>query len=238
MLRRCRIVVPVIAAVLFATAQAKAAESKPLRHIVLFKFKDDASKDQVRAIEEAFAALPGKIDAITDFEWGTDVSVEGKNKDFTHCFLVTFNSEEDRAKYLPHPAHKEFVKLLLPSLDKVCVLDFFADGKPSPAATDKAQLRHVVLVKFKEDADKKAVKSALKKVVTMPKSIDLIKGLEWGVNNSPEGLTQGLTHGFIMSFDNAKDRDAYLPHPAHQKVVKVILPLIDDLLVIDYVTAK
>jgi hypothetical protein len=240
--RHCQFIAPVIAASLLLTTPINAADDSagkgPLRHIVLFKFKDDAPKDQVTAIENAFAALPGKIDAIADFEWGTDVSVEGKNKNFTHCFVVTFQNEEDRAEYLPHPAHQEFVKLLRPSLEQVCVLDFFAAGRPSPPAVDKARLRHVVLVKFEEDAEKKAVKSALEKVVAMPKDIDLIKGLEWGVNNSPEGLSRGLTHGFIMSFDNAKDRDAYLPHPDHQEVVKAILPLVEDLLVIDYVSAK
>jgi len=46
------------------------------RHVVCFKFKDDASKDQVTAIEKAFAELSTKIDAITDYEWGTNVSPE------------------------------------------------------------------------------------------------------------------------------------------------------------------
>ena len=35
----------------------------------------------------------------------------------THCFLITFPSEEARAAYLPHPAHKEFVALLRPYLE-------------------------------------------------------------------------------------------------------------------------
>ena len=96
-----------------------------LRHVVLFKFKDDTSSRQVREIENAFRALPGKVDAICDFEWGTDVSVENRQQGFTHCFLVTFRSEADRAKYLPHPAHKEFGKMLGPHLDKVIVVDYW-----------------------------------------------------------------------------------------------------------------
>ncbi len=79
-----------------------------LRHVVLFKFKDDTTPQQIQQIETAFGALPGKIDAIHAFEWGTDVSVEGKAHGFTHCFLVTFQSAADRDTYLPHPAHSEF----------------------------------------------------------------------------------------------------------------------------------
>ena len=97
---------------------------KLLRHVVLFKFKETSSDEQVRQIVDAFRALPKQIDAIHDFEWGTDVSVENKAAGFTHCFLVTFRDAKGRDEYLPHPAHKEFVKLVGPHLDKVLVFDY------------------------------------------------------------------------------------------------------------------
>jgi len=96
-----------------------------LRHVVLLKFKDDATAEQIRKVEIAFAALPSKVDAIYDLEWGTDVSVEGLQQGFTHCFFVSFRSEADRARYLPHPAHKEFGQILGPHLDKVLVIDYW-----------------------------------------------------------------------------------------------------------------
>ena len=58
-----------------------------LRHVVLFSFVDEATPEEIRSVEEAFAALPGQIDAIHDFEWGTNVSVENAAQGFTHCFL-------------------------------------------------------------------------------------------------------------------------------------------------------
>jgi hypothetical protein len=102
-----------------------AAPAQLLRHVVLFKFKDDATAEQIRQIEDAFCALPGKVDAIHDLEWGTDVSVENLHQGFTHCFIVTFASEADRARYLPDPAHKQFGTLLGPYLDKVLVVDYW-----------------------------------------------------------------------------------------------------------------
>lgn len=101
---------------------------KELKHCVFFKFKDDASAADVKKVEEAFAALPSKIDSIKAFEWGTNNSPEKNDHGFTHCFMVTFDSEEGRQKYLPHPEHGAFVELLLPVLDKVRVLDFW-DGE-------------------------------------------------------------------------------------------------------------
>ena len=105
---------------------AKDNDQKLLRHVVMFKFKDSVTAEQVKEVEQAFAALPGQIDTIVDFEWGTDVSVEGKAKGFTHCFFVSFRDEKGREVYLPHPAHKRFVKLVGPRLADVLVVDYFA----------------------------------------------------------------------------------------------------------------
>jgi hypothetical protein len=108
-----------------ATAQDQTAAA-PLRHVVLFKFKSEATKEQIEEIVAGFQGLPKKIDGVTAFEWGTDVSPEGLADGFTHCFVVTFKDAKSRDTYLPHPAHKEFVAMLLPKLDKVLVVDYFA----------------------------------------------------------------------------------------------------------------
>lgn len=120
-------------------ANAKAME-KALRHVVFFRFKPGADADKVKQVETAFAALPSKIDAIKAFEWGVNNSPEKHDDGFTHCFLVTFDSEEGRAAYLPHEAHQEFVKLLGPVLEKPRVLDFWAkkSGEAPQAKSDEA----------------------------------------------------------------------------------------------------
>ena len=97
-----------------------------LRHVVLFAFKPTATEQDIAEIAAAFAALPSQIDAIIDFEWGSDVSVEGKQNGFTHCFFVTFRDAAGRDAYLPHPAHTAFGQKLRGHLDKVLVLDYWA----------------------------------------------------------------------------------------------------------------
>ena len=102
------------------------AETEPLlRHVVMFKFKDESSAADVQTVVDAFGALKDKIPEIHDYEWGTDNSPEGLQDGFTHCFFVTFKSEEDRATYLPHPDHQAFVEVLKPHLDKVLVVDYW-----------------------------------------------------------------------------------------------------------------
>jgi hypothetical protein len=107
------------------TAKPEAKDGRQLRHVVLFKFKDGTSRDQIDEVVDAFRALQKKIDAIEDFEFGTDVSTENKSQGFTHCFFVTFRDEKGRDAYLPHPAHKAFGALVGPRLDKVLVVDYW-----------------------------------------------------------------------------------------------------------------
>lgn len=108
-----------------AASVQTAAPERILRHVVLFKFKDDTTAEQIKTIEDAFRALPGKIPTIQDFEWGTNVSPENLSQGFTHCFFVTFRDAAGRDAYLPHPAHKEFGAVLGPYMEKVLVLDYW-----------------------------------------------------------------------------------------------------------------
>ena len=208
-----------------------------LRHVVLFKFKDDASPAQVTAIEEAFRALPSQIPEIVDFEWGTDVSNEGKHQDFTHCFLVSFADDAGREVYLPHPAHKAFVDLLLPSLDKGTVVDFY--GRDIQGAKDvTGQMRHVVLFQFKEGTTAESLKAIETKFASLPGDIPEITAFEWGTNNSPEGLANGLTHCFLVTFKDADGRAVYAPHPSHKEFGSIVRPNVEQVLVFDFISSK
>jgi hypothetical protein len=117
-------------AVCVATTRADDKAKNPnlgkVRHVVLFKFKDGTTPEQIKKVEDAFRELPSKIPQIEGYEWGTNMSPEKLDQGFTHCFLLTFATAKDRDAYLPHPAHKAFGKVLRPYLDKVLVLDFEA----------------------------------------------------------------------------------------------------------------
>ena len=97
-----------------------------LRHVVAFKFKESASKTDIKKVEEEFGALKSKISTIVGYEWGMNNSPENRNRGCTHGFILTFSTEKDRDDYLVHPAHKEFGKLVGPLLDDVFVIDFWA----------------------------------------------------------------------------------------------------------------
>jgi len=120
--------VAVAAAAFTATAftATAAEEKKVLRHIVLYKFKDGLPAGAVQEVIDTFAALPGKIDTIVDFEHGENVSPEGKSEGLTHAFVVSFRDETGRDKYLKHPAHLEYVNVVKDRREKVVVFDYWA----------------------------------------------------------------------------------------------------------------
>jgi stress responsive alpha/beta barrel protein len=101
-------------------------ERKPVKHIVIFKYKPGATPDQINEVTTAFKALKGKVPGITSFECGVNSSPENLNKGFTHVYLVTFENAEARDAYLPHPEHEKFGELLgkLGILDEAFVVDF------------------------------------------------------------------------------------------------------------------
>ena len=95
-----------------------------LKHVVLFKFKEGTPDQKIAELISGYKALPGKIDVMKHFEWGKDVSVENLHQGFSHCFITTFADATGRDAYIPHQAHQDYVKVLLPHLDQLLVLDF------------------------------------------------------------------------------------------------------------------
>jgi hypothetical protein len=111
------------AAVAVLTVSAQAADG-PIKHVVSFKFKDGADPAKIKHVEEAFAALKGKIPLIQSLEWGTNVSPEKHSHGYTHIWIATFKDAADRDAYLVHPDHKAFAGSLKDVIDDVFVIDF------------------------------------------------------------------------------------------------------------------
>jgi quinol monooxygenase YgiN len=95
-------------------------------------------------------------------------------------------------------------------------------------------IRHLVLVAFKAETTALTQQTLVQGFRDLQHQIPGIIGFEWGVNNSPEGLAQGLTHAFVVKFVDEASRDTYLPHPAHQAFVDQLKPWLADVLVVDY----
>ena len=101
--------------------------SSVLRHVVLFSFKAGAGADQVDRVVAGFGTLKDAIPGIESYEWGRNVSPEGLNDGYTHCFTLTFATAEARDGYLVHPAHQDFVATLSACLERSLVVDYWTE---------------------------------------------------------------------------------------------------------------
>jgi hypothetical protein len=85
-----------------------------------------------------------------------------------------------------------------------------------------AEVIHVVLVRWGRDAADGAREGVRAGVRGLLAAIPGILAIEEGPSVSPEGLEQGNDYGFVVTFEDAAARDAYLPHPAHLEVADAI----------------
>ncbi len=103
-----------------------AAKNDQVRHVVVFKYKPEATEAEIAQVTKAFSELKKTIPGIISFEHGINDSPEKKNQGFTHVYMVTFKNAEARDTYLPHPEHKKFGQLLgkLNILEDLFVVDY------------------------------------------------------------------------------------------------------------------
>ena len=97
-----------------------------VRHVVVFKYRPQATEAQISEVTSAFRALKDRIPGVIAFEHGVNNSPEGKNLGFTHAYTLTFADAAARDAYLPHPEHQAFGALLgrLDVLEDAFVVDY------------------------------------------------------------------------------------------------------------------
>jgi hypothetical protein len=97
-----------------------------------------------------------------------------------------------------------------------------------------ARVQHMVLLKFKPQTPQKRIDELFAMLAGLKKKLKGIEYYSGGPYSSPEGFNQGYTHGFLMTFTCAADRDAYLPHPEHEIVKQALLAEIDGAVAFDF----
>ena len=95
-------------------------------------------------------------------------------------------------------------------------------------------LYHVVSIKFKSEATAeqiKAVETAFRELKT---KVPGVLSLSGGTDVSPEKRSHGFTHCYVLTFASEKDRDAYAVHAAHKAFGKLLGPVMEDVMVVDF----
>lgn len=97
-----------------------------------------------------------------------------------------------------------------------------------------SKIKHLALIKFKDGTTDEQLTQLFDQLLDLSETVDGIEDYVSGPNSSPEGLNQGYTHAFVMTFRDAAARDSYLAHSDHDKFKETFLPLIDSVIVFDF----
>jgi Stress responsive A/B Barrel Domain len=97
-------------------------------------------------------------------------------------------------------------------------------------------VKHIVVFKYKATATSGQIAEVTKAFKALKDKIPGIVEFEYGVNSSPENLNKGFSHVYLVTFENASARDAYLPHPEHKKFGELLgkLDVLEEAFVVDF----
>lgn len=92
-------------------------------HIVLFKWKEEATLASIAATMEALKDLKSKVPCIIDLSCGQNFTQRAQG--FQYGLVVTLSTRSDLETYQSHPAHQEVVQnLIKPILADIIALDY------------------------------------------------------------------------------------------------------------------
>jgi len=95
-------------------------------------------------------------------------------------------------------------------------------------------MKHYGVFQFKDGTTQADIDSCFAALMSMVGKIPGLEHMSHGPYDSDEGLNDGFTHGFIMTFDNGASRDVYLPHPIHEDVKAIVVPHLERFIVFDF----
>ena len=93
-----------------------------ITHVVTFRWKPETTADQIAAVTEGLATMPGLVPTIAGYSFGADLGLGG-NMDY--AVVATFESLDDWRVYDSHPDHERLrAELIRPYLADRAAVQF------------------------------------------------------------------------------------------------------------------
>lgn len=93
-----------------------------IKHIVMWKFKDDVAEADKLEMKRQLEALKGVVPALLKIEIGIDIVGTEVSKDMVLSTL--FHSLSDLQSYAEHPAHLKVVEFVKPLVCERALVDY------------------------------------------------------------------------------------------------------------------
>ncbi len=96
------------------------------------------------------------------------------------------------------------------------------------------EVKHYGVFQFHDDVTAEQIDDCFAEMQSMVGQIPGLLDMIHGPYDSDEGMNEGFTHGFIMTFESPEARDRYLPHPIHERVKDIVVPRLERVIVFDF----
>ena len=93
-----------------------------IKHIVMWKFKDDVAEADKLEMKRQLESLKGVVPSLVDIEVGMDVIGKDASKDMV--LTTVFHSLADLQAYADHPEHLSVVAFVKPLVCERAVVDY------------------------------------------------------------------------------------------------------------------
>ncbi|EIO5156108.1 Dabb family protein [Salmonella enterica] len=95
-------------------------------------------------------------------------------------------------------------------------------------------IRHILFITFNDDVLLGEIEVVRWIFLRIPKLVEGVTRVEWGINDNSENKSAGHTHCVLMTFADDAARQYYLPHPVHQALKSIFCPALRDIVVFDF----
>ncbi len=93
-----------------------------IRHIVMWKFNDETSRDSIVEMQKRLEDLREKVPSLVEISVGPDIS--HKERSWDMALNSCFNSVDDLRAYATHPAHLKVVEFIKPLVKETAAVDY------------------------------------------------------------------------------------------------------------------
>jgi hypothetical protein len=208
----------------------KAKTRTVVDHAVLFRMKDELTKEQEQEMLDALFTLQYQTKGVLYLSAGR--VLEKTADGVTHALFARFAKKEDVDAYMQHPGRVTIARELVgPYYNGLVILDVedkVADDLEAIFGREFAQrggIDHFVLFKVKKGTSQESIDAMLQSFRDFAASLDpsIMFQLTAGTNISPVG--KGYTHGFIARVPSDAALEAFVKSEGYvQALSKEALP--------------
>ena len=106
-----------------------------LCHMVMFRFREETTAEEVAALSTALATLPARIPALVSYTFGTDLNIPGPptaTPNMDYGVVATFENLQGYETYRDDPEHQRIIRTTIaPIISERCAVQFTLSPLPT-----------------------------------------------------------------------------------------------------------